>query len=496
MNVCSQSETTSQSSRVECSADVDAFRCLKDNFCIKSEAVCDLKKDCSDGSDESDLCKIDECELSKHNCTKDQLCVDRKIGFECDCFDGFTLNLDTKKCEDVDECSEKNDPCQGRKCTNKVGEFQCDCENGLFTSTIPCKDANKRYLLYVTDDNVKVSKVSIFNEPLHEWQSKTVLKSSSPKTVDYNFKTNSIAWSEYNATDKSNTIFIAKLDDSLKADLNNVEKLIWNLAGYVNDIAIDSIHGLIFILNSHFATIQVAVIDDPLMRKTLISDVFTDAISLSVKHSIIVWIQKKSRIVIVNEDGSNRRMVDGDNDEYPSSVAIDDQSEKIYWIDSKTESFYSCDFKGKNKKLLYAHDDDLHETIMDFLDNAIYWTSNLNVNPKLINKLRLDQIHEIDKDNITASIDNVLRFKSEIIDFKVIKKDMQISIYNRCLESKCSHICVPQSYECYVCVCPVDHVLSDDSFTCVVKTGSVKYLLTKSEPICLGKSLANVKFNN
>ena len=96
---------------------------------------------CNDGyeGDGADYCimAINECEFDA--CPADQICVDRLIGFECNCRLGFE-KIDNE-CFDIDECSIGIHACDvGTSCENSEGGHLCkpdmvscepECENGF-----------------------------------------------------------------------------------------------------------------------------------------------------------------------------------------------------------------------------------------------------------------------------------------------------------------------------------------------------------------------------
>lgn len=56
--------------------------------------------------------------------------------------DGFVMNMDTGKCEDIDECAEETDGCED-KCVNEVGSYTCECTEGeLSTDGLSCTNVN------------------------------------------------------------------------------------------------------------------------------------------------------------------------------------------------------------------------------------------------------------------------------------------------------------------------------------------------------------------
>ncbi|XP_022801632.1 mucin-like protein isoform X1 [Stylophora pistillata] len=69
---------------------------------------------------------IDECSLgSNGGCS--QVCINTPGSFTCDCRKGYLLNIDQKKCDDVNECIPVSD-CM-HKCENTNGGYRCSCDN-------------------------------------------------------------------------------------------------------------------------------------------------------------------------------------------------------------------------------------------------------------------------------------------------------------------------------------------------------------------------------
>ncbi|XP_066997488.2 fibrillin-1 isoform X2 [Anabrus simplex] len=77
---------------------------------------------------------VNECQTNQHDCTSSQRC-DNTIGsFQCirytSCGTGYTLNAQTGRCEDDDECALGTDTCQylgpAFQCRNTLGSFRCE----------------------------------------------------------------------------------------------------------------------------------------------------------------------------------------------------------------------------------------------------------------------------------------------------------------------------------------------------------------------------------
>eukprot|EP01054_Gregarina_sp_Poly1_P005683 Gregarina_sp_Poly_1__5682@NODE_29_length_19459_cov_103_994070_g26_i0_p3_GENE_NODE_29_length_19459_cov_103_994070_g26_i0NODE_29_length_19459_cov_103_994070_g26_i0_p3_ORF_typecomplete_len755_score59_34EGF_CA/PF07645_15/53EGF_CA/PF07645_15/2_6e09EGF_CA/PF07645_15/9_9e12EGF_CA/PF07645_15/8_9e09EGF_CA/PF07645_15/0_00016EGF_CA/PF07645_15/2_2e07EGF_CA/PF07645_15/2_8e07EGF_CA/PF07645_15/1_2e09EGF_CA/PF07645_15/1_3e05EGF_CA/PF07645_15/1_2e05EGF_CA/PF07645_15/9_9e02FXa_inhibition/PF14670_6/25FXa_inhibitio len=92
---------------------------------------------------------IDECSEGTSGCA--QLCVNTKGGFQCACRDGYRLNENGSDCDDIDECEEARvsgySVCQfDDLCVNLKGSFQCNCPRGLSVSVLDprrCEDIDE-----------------------------------------------------------------------------------------------------------------------------------------------------------------------------------------------------------------------------------------------------------------------------------------------------------------------------------------------------------------
>ncbi|KAK2143036.1 hypothetical protein LSH36_885g00070 [Paralvinella palmiformis] len=83
-----------------------------------------------------------ECNVDTHGCQ--QLCRNVAGGYECDCVEGYRINVDKRTCDDIDECEYDNAGCNDT-CTNIVGSYQCSCRPGLVLEPDQhsCRDVNE-----------------------------------------------------------------------------------------------------------------------------------------------------------------------------------------------------------------------------------------------------------------------------------------------------------------------------------------------------------------
>ncbi|XP_077313974.1 latent-transforming growth factor beta-binding protein 3 isoform X5 [Lithobates pipiens] len=76
-------------------------------------------------------------------------CVQGPHGFSCECNGGFQLDITRMRCNDLDECRQKNPRgslCKNSRCLNTIGSFRCVCKLGYIRSRHPhiCIPQRKR----------------------------------------------------------------------------------------------------------------------------------------------------------------------------------------------------------------------------------------------------------------------------------------------------------------------------------------------------------------
>ncbi|XP_068116562.1 latent-transforming growth factor beta-binding protein 3 [Hyperolius riggenbachi] len=67
-------------------------------------------------------------------------CVKGPHGYTCECQGGFQLDITRTRCNDLDECRQKNPRgslCKNSRCINTVGSFRCVCKGGYIRSRHP-----------------------------------------------------------------------------------------------------------------------------------------------------------------------------------------------------------------------------------------------------------------------------------------------------------------------------------------------------------------------
>ncbi|XP_010614179.1 EGF-containing fibulin-like extracellular matrix protein 1 isoform X4 [Fukomys damarensis] len=87
------------------------------------------------------LSDIDECTAGTHNCGAEQVCINLRGSFRCQCPAGYQKR--GEQCVDIDECSVP--PYCHQRCVNTPGSFYCQCSPGfqLAANNYTCVDINE-----------------------------------------------------------------------------------------------------------------------------------------------------------------------------------------------------------------------------------------------------------------------------------------------------------------------------------------------------------------
>ncbi|XP_052387608.1 fibrillin-1 isoform X2 [Carassius gibelio] len=83
---------------------------------------------------------VDECVQAPKPCNF--ICKNTEGGYLCSCPRGYVLQDDAKSCRDLDECSTKQHNCQFL-CVNTIGGFTCKCPPGFTQHHTACIDNNE-----------------------------------------------------------------------------------------------------------------------------------------------------------------------------------------------------------------------------------------------------------------------------------------------------------------------------------------------------------------
>ncbi len=171
-------------------------------------------------------------------------------------------------------------------------------------------------------------------------------------------------------------------------------------------------------------------------------------LSVNPLDSFIIYIisdakENHGKIMKILQDGSKRKVLIDENIEIPKGLTFDFKSRKIFWMDKK--HLRSCDYEGNNFQTIFQSGESIFSGSIEIFDEDIFW-----------NTLSAPYLH---KTRVTGQIQIPYNFTIAPIfrwikSFKIIHYSLQPNSSNRCINARCSHLCLPNSINRYRCVQP------------------------------------------
>ena len=124
---------------MKCRNTLGSYQCYcEEGFYVEANSCSDINE-----------CTFNPCEHLCTNTLGSFYCV-CNTGFSlntdgrtCQCVTGFSLSSNGNECIDIDECVENVTLCQGMKCRNTLGSYECYCEEGFYVEDNSCLDVDE-----------------------------------------------------------------------------------------------------------------------------------------------------------------------------------------------------------------------------------------------------------------------------------------------------------------------------------------------------------------
>ncbi|XP_034246865.1 LOW QUALITY PROTEIN: low-density lipoprotein receptor-related protein 4 [Thrips palmi] len=425
--------------------------------CIPKKHVCDGKTDCLAGDDERD-CPVPRNCSSSSGCS--QLCMATVDAREvCACRPGYRLAADGQSCEDVDECLDEWDPPCQQDCTNTPGSFTCSCRSGyvLRPDKRSCKSVEAAATLLLTN------RVDIRQVNLNNGRSRTVLKGlQNAVALDFNWREGAIYWSDYSM----HVLKKATINGSLEHDVMR-----WGLQNVVG-LAVDWVHNLLFWSDSELRRVDVANLDGSMPTTIAHTDLDKPRdVAVHPGEAAVFWTDwgPKPKLERCEMNGQNRRAIVTQGVVWPNGLALDYDTNRIFWADAMHHVIESADLDGKNRKVVLSKGLP-HPFALTIFEDMVYWTDWHTRSVLGANKDTGKRVHVVlDRLHIPMQIHSC-------------HPKRQRSYRDHCPRGNrgCSHMCLPNA-KGFTCVCPVGVTLGPDKRTCEYMPKSVLVYVRKKE---------------
>uniref|UniRef100_A0A8C5HY98 EGF-like domain-containing protein n=1 Tax=Gouania willdenowi TaxID=441366 RepID=A0A8C5HY98_GOUWI len=432
------------------------FLC-KNGECIESSKVCDSIKDCKDRSDEPKKeCGLNECMINNGGCS--HICMDRPIGFECQCPAGYQL-LDKKTCGDIDEC-ENPDACS-QICINYKGDFKCECYDGyeMDPVTKTCKAEGKSpYLLFTTRHEVR--RIDLVKKD----HSQVVSTQKNAVALDLDVANNRVFWCD-RFHRKIYSAFIHEASDPSQQVLL-VDSPLQTPVG----LALDWLQHNLYWTDSGDKSISVASVDGT-KRHVLISIDLSEprALALDPHHGFMYWSDwgTRAKIEKAGMNGVDRQVLVANNIEWPNGITLDVANKRLYWVDSKLHLIASVDLNGAHRRTHISSAQTLgHPYALAVFEDRIFWTDRDKAAVFMANRLTGRDIHALAEN---------LNDPHDIVVFHQLRQPQGPDSCNLggMTNGGCEYLCLkaPQITEHspkYTCACPDGQDLGPDMRSCVL----------------------------
>lgn len=177
------------------------------------------------------------------------------------------------------------------------------------------------------------------------------------------------------------------------------------------------------------------------------------------------WLEETGAALIerASMDGQNRRVIVNSSISRPYDLAIDIDTQTLYFIDGYFDRLESVNVDGTGRQILQSFRVNIVPYSLVFCGSSLYWTERLD---RLISTLRLEDNH---LSNVT-----VTDVRPAGLTLIAAERQPLESVWNPCnrTTNRCSHICLLSSSDTrgFSCACEEGIELDQDNLTCKVST--------------------------
>ncbi|XP_034474850.1 putative vitellogenin receptor isoform X1 [Drosophila innubila] len=442
-----------------CQPSLGKFMCRNHVNCLDLSKVCDGTSDCSDGSDESESCHS-KPDCSAKQCPPGATChMMPTSGPECYCPSGFRLVNYQNKCEDINECQERDDLCS-QLCENTSGGFRCACDAGYELDTINNRTCHaidsgtkqRALLLYTTQVAVVGMHLQshLQSHPQsHQRNHIFTVASNLSKVIGVAYDGDYIYWT--NIQNEGESIVRAHGDGS------NAEILLTSGLDAPEDLAVDWLTHNIYFSDNIMRHIAVCSSDALTCVVLVTQDVHQPrGLALWPQRGQMFWTDwgNKPMIARASMDGTRSRPIVSDNIHWPNGIALDMHQERIYWVDAKLGTVETARPDGTARRTVL--DGMLkHPYGLAVFEDQLYWSD-----------WGTKSVHACHK--FSGKQHRVLVRDRSIYAVHVYHPSKQPKVPHACETARCTHLCLLAEPDAggFNCACPDGMQLSPDQRQC------------------------------
>ncbi|XP_076088432.1 low-density lipoprotein receptor-related protein 2-like [Mytilus galloprovincialis] len=439
----------------------DEFHCGSGG-CINKTLVCNREPDCDDKSDERH-CNINECNSPFHGCQ--QKCADTPTGFECQCNPGYKLMKDKKNCEDLNECNEIAGACS-QKCINTHGSYVCKCNDGYERTHDErhCKKVDNITPWLIFTNKYYIREISTDGSQYH----RLTQGYDSVVALDYDYIEDRLYFIDI----KKKRMFRIFLNGS------GEEMIVRHGLMGAEGMALDWVGRKVYWVDSRKSSMFVVELNGT-SQLTLMKGSFMKsprALVADPRNGYLYWTDWNLSPYIgrIGMDGSNATRIIKEKIGWPNALAIDYETDRLWWGDAHLDFIEFSDLDGKNRHIVLQGKVP-HPFAMTIFEDWVYWTD--------WNHLSVEKANKYTGANHTV----IQKLPHRPMDIHIYHPLKQPLWSNPCGDNNggCSHLCLISPDGSFTCRCPNYFNMASDNKTCIANCTSSQFRCGISDDRCI-----------
>ncbi|XP_021948531.2 low-density lipoprotein receptor-related protein 1 isoform X4 [Folsomia candida] len=445
----------------------DGWTCKNGN-CVSLTELCNGADNCGDNSDEIG-CGINECE-KEHNPCFPHHCLDKTIGYECQCLSGYELNDKNKTvCQVLDECLKKR-PCS-QKCESSVGSHSCSCLEGYIPDGNGVCKANTSYPINIMFTNQYY--IRLVNDTVNNG---TLISQNLTNAValDFHWDFGCIYWSDVTALGSSikrSCTVTNRSEDIGKVEMN--ENVLHHSISSPDGIAVDWVAHNLYWCDKGTNTIEVSKLSGR-HRKIIIAGLQDPrAIVLDPFRGYLYWTEWGDDPIIgkAGMDGTRVQTLISENLGWPNALTLSLETEEIWWADAKEDYIAVADLHGQNRKIVHSRAQNpsanLHHIFsLTTFEDTIYWSD--------WETKQISACHKYTGDNQRAITTKLIHRPMDVKAFHPYRQRPMLK--NSCEDNPCQSLCLLSPDGGYICACPENFILNSDQTSCTANCTTSQFV--------------------